>query len=282
MARPKARRALSRKLVAAGELIVDGAHVPYEVLLERRPTTRYSLTQRRAYLRMPLGSSAAAVAETRVAFESWLGEAIRKRSGLRAAHVPKSFGEGETWAYGQHRFTLRFRRADVKGASAKTQTRASEASDESAISSDATPLLLTLPRDADARTSDELTEKLLFRMLARKIEADVEREVRELNAAHFNVDVTRVKLSATTSRWGSCSASGTLSLSTRLAGAPPFCRKAVILHELAHRIEMNHSARFWKLVYGAMPDYDEADAWLKANGGRLGWERVEEAGSGAA
>ena len=273
MARRRMGGALSRKLVAAGQLEIDGAHVPYEVTLERRPSTRYSLTQRKAYLRIPLGTPATAIAETRAAFETWLRTAIRERSGLRAAHVPKTFADGEVWAYGEHRFRLSLKRADVKGASAKTVgTRSGR---ETSGAAAPIPLRITLPADADELAAAELTEKLLFRMLARKLQPSVEAEVRALNEAHYKVSVRRVKLSATTSRWGSCSTSGTLSLSTRLAGAPAFCRKAVILHELAHRIEMNHSPRFWKLVYDAMPDYDEADAWLKTHGGQLAWRRVD-------
>ena len=267
MARRRKSGALARKLVAAGQLVIDGAHVPYEVTLERRPSTRYSLTPRKAYLRMPVGMSAGAIVETRAAFEAWLAEAIRKRAGLRAAHVPNAFADGDVWAFGEHHFSLSLKRADVKGASAKTVGTPPAPAP--------TPLLITLPTDADERTTAELTEKLLFRMLARKLQSGIEAEVRALNEAHYKVSVTRVKLSATTSRWGSCSTSGTLSLSTRLAGAPAFCRKAVILHELAHRIEMNHSPRFWKLVYDVMPDYDEADAWLKTHGGQLAWRRVD-------
>ena len=113
------------------------------------------------------------------------------------------------------------------------------------------------------------------RLLARKQRGAVEQEVSELNQLHFRVPVKRVKLSATSSRWGSCSTSGTISLSTRLLGAPEFCRKAVIIHELAHGREMNHSDRFWKLVYAAMPDYDAADAWLREEGRGLGWTKIE-------
>ena len=256
----------SRRLIAAGELSAAGARVPYEVLLERRPNTRYSLTQRKAYLRLPLRTPAEAIAAARAEFEAWLREALTKRAGLRAAHRPRAFADGETWRFGDYAFRLLIRRADVRGASAKTAG--------GTPATGATPLSVTLPRDLDARASDEAVERLLFRMLARRVRPTIEREVRELNAAHFRVAVSRVRLSATTSRWGSRSASGTVSLSTRLAGVPPFCRKAVIVHELAHGIEMNHSARFWALVYGAMPDYDAADAWLKREGGQLRWERA--------
>ena len=269
-----ARGPLSRKLTAAGVFESAGARVPYEIILERRANTRYSLTQRKAYLRLPLRTSAAAIAKARAEFEAWLGGALAKRAGLRAAHEPRDFADGETWRFGEHAFRLTIRRADVGGASARIQPHNRNGPGGNIDAVDAAPLLITLPQNLDPGASDEATEKLLFRMLARKVRPSVEREVRELNAAHFRIPVARVKLSATTSRWGSCSSSGTISLSTRLAGVPAFCRKAVIVHELAHGIEMNHSPRFWSLVYGAMPDYDAADAWLKREGGQLAWERV--------
>ena len=64
-------------------------------------------------------------------------------------------------------------------------------------------------------------------------------------------------------RWGSCSARGTISLNWRLIHAPPFVRDYLIVHELMHRRQMNHSARYWKLVADAFPRWQEAEAWLK-------------------
>ena len=51
--------------------------------------------------------------------------------------------------------------------------------------------------------------------------------------------------------------------------APPGVVDYVVVHELCHRIEMNHSPRFWKLVGEVYPDYDRWKRWLKENGGRL-------------
>jgi predicted metal-dependent hydrolase len=56
-----------------------------------------------------------------------------------------------------------------------------------------------------------------------------------------------------------------VNLSTRLLFAPRFVQDYVILHELAHLIEMNHSDRFWALVERYMPNYPEAEKWLKVN-----------------
>jgi hypothetical protein len=68
---------------------------------------------------------------------------------------------------------------------------------------------------------------------------------------------------------GSCSSKGNINLSSRLLLVPEPVRDSVIIHELAHRVEMNHSDRFWKLVYDAMPEYDRHHAYLTSHGKSL-------------
>lgn len=65
------------------------------------------------------------------------------------------------------------------------------------------------------------------------------------------------------SRWGSCSSRGKISLNSKLIMASPEVIDSVIVHELAHLKHMNHSKKFWDLVYRHFPDYDESDRWLK-------------------
>jgi predicted metal-dependent hydrolase len=65
------------------------------------------------------------------------------------------------------------------------------------------------------------------------------------------------------SRWGSCSRRGTISLNWRLLQTPTFVRDYIILHELAHLKEMNHSRRFWKEVARICPEFEIAERWLK-------------------
>jgi predicted metal-dependent hydrolase len=67
------------------------------------------------------------------------------------------------------------------------------------------------------------------------------------------------------SRWGSCSRRGTVSLNWRLVQTPVFVRDYIILHELAHFKEMNHSERFWKEVERMCPEYEKAEKWLREN-----------------
>jgi predicted metal-dependent hydrolase len=70
-------------------------------------------------------------------------------------------------------------------------------------------------------------------------------------------------------RWGSCSARGTLSFSWRLVVAPPEVLRYVVVHELCHLRELNHSRRFWALLDVAAPDWRRHADWLRAHGPEL-------------
>ena len=86
--------------------------------------------------------------------------------------------------------------------------------------------------------------------------------VRALADLH-GIEVTRITVRNQKSRWGSCSRRGTISLNWRLIQTPNFVRDYIILHELAHRRQMNHSAKFWQEVERLCPDYPVAEKWLK-------------------
>lgn len=88
-------------------------------------------------------------------------------------------------------------------------------------------------------------------------------------AARHEITVTRVSIRNQASRWGSCSRRGTISLNWRLVQVPPAVREYVLLHELMHRRELNHSARFWRHVAAVCPGYVEARRWLRVEGAPL-------------
>jgi predicted metal-dependent hydrolase len=89
-------------------------------------------------------------------------------------------------------------------------------------------------------------------------------------AATNGIAIRRVAIRSQRTRWGSCSAKGTISLNWRLVQAPPAVADYVVLHELAHTRHMNHSKRFWEAVAELCPDWLESERWLKANGPALG------------
>lgn len=89
-------------------------------------------------------------------------------------------------------------------------------------------------------------------------------------AAETGAAVKQVTVRNQRSRWGSCSAGGTISLNWRLVQAPERVRDYIIYHELAHLWEMNHSDRFWARVAAVCPWWREAEQWLKRDGSLLG------------
>lgn len=91
----------------------------------------------------------------------------------------------------------------------------------------------------------------------------------EFHAARLGVSVKAVRMRSQASRWGSCSSSGNINYNWRLVLAPPFVLDYVAAHEVAHLVEMNHSAAFWTTVKRTLPDMDRGRAWLKAHGRQL-------------
>jgi predicted metal-dependent hydrolase len=124
---------------------------------------------------------------------------------------------------------------------------------------------LKIGEDYGAEQVSAIVRKLIAGLMAKVHLVPITARVTELNKQHFNVRFNEVKIPHTHSRWGSCSTTGTIRLSSRLLLAPPDVIDYVIIHELSHLIEFNHSNKFWKLVETAMPNYQEKEKWLKEN-----------------
>ncbi|MFC2026169.1 M48 family metallopeptidase [Chloroflexota bacterium] len=91
----------------------------------------------------------------------------------------------------------------------------------------------------------------------------------ELYASKFRLHYERVRITSAKKRWGSCSSAGNLNFSWRLVMAPIPVIDYVVIHELAHLINKNHSKAYWGTVKRMMPDYKQYVIWLKENGHRL-------------
>lgn len=102
---------------------------------------------------------------------------------------------------------------------------------------------------------------------------DAAREYFPKRVSYFShvlgVNYGKITIRDQKTRWGSCSSKGNLSFNWRLILAPPNVLDYVVVHELCHRKEMNHSQRFWALVESVMPEYREYRKWLKENGNKL-------------
>lgn len=80
------------------------------------------------------------------------------------------------------------------------------------------------------------------------------------------VSYGQISIRCQKTRWGSCSAKGNLNFNCLLMLTPPEVLDSVVVHELCHRKEMNHSARFYAEVRRVFPEYDKWNRWLKENG----------------
>jgi predicted metal-dependent hydrolase len=85
----------------------------------------------------------------------------------------------------------------------------------------------------------------------------------------YGVKVKRLSIRDQSSRWGSCTSAGSLSFSWRLVLAPPYVLDYLAAHEVAHLVEMNHSARFWRVVARECAHVERAKTWLDTHGNDL-------------
>ncbi len=106
--------------------------------------------------------------------------------------------------------------------------------------------------------------ELLYKKMAKPY---IFKRVSEL-AEKYGFQYRSIRITGAITRWGSCSSKKTLNFSYRLIMTPPNIIDSVIIHELCHLKELNHSKKFWALVEKYNPDYKDDKKWLKENGYR--------------
>jgi hypothetical protein len=172
----------------------------------------------------------------------WVARQRARQAERERLRPPRDWCDGRSVLLAGRRVTLR------RGASA----RAGVVEQEDA--------LVVTPR---ARDGDDLRHVASAWMLGRARRV-LPARVREL-AARFDLTVTQVSIRNQRARWGSCATGGRISLNWRLVQTPDAVRDYVLIHELMHLRQPNHSRRFWALVARACPDYDTARRWLRAH-----------------
>ncbi|MGI9350643.1 MAG: M48 family metallopeptidase [Rhizobiaceae bacterium] len=116
------------------------------------------------------------------------------------------------------------------------------------------------------------TDEMVGRKTLAWFKQEARRELDQCVSSHANVIGVRpkqIRITDTTSRWGSCSSNRTLSFSWRVIMAPPQVLNYLAAHEVAHLVEMNHSDKFWDLTRRLCPDTDVQKTWLRNHGAKL-------------
>ncbi|WP_235292897.1 M48 family metallopeptidase [Portibacter lacus] len=233
-------------------LQVDDLDVPVKIYKERRNSIRASLGKKHAILRLPLFLNKKEEKAQIDRFYLWLKDKILIEDRFRKRFETKSIHDG-------HQFTLYDRTFTVKLVESNNVGHSGKYLGDDTIQ-------IKLAKDADGTSAYREISVLISRVVAKVYLPIITRRVFAINDQYFNKNIKSVRLKYNTSNWGSCSSSSNINLSTRLLFAPIEVQDYVIIHELAHLIEMNHSHRFWKIVSDIMPDYKNAEKWLKVNG----------------
>jgi predicted metal-dependent hydrolase len=239
-----------RKRTIKGLIHIEGVALPVRVALDLASGHYYSLSARRITLRLPVTAGESMIREYLHILQEWVILQFEKQPTYREAYLGKQFQNGDPIMVGDRRYTLSLSVKDRVTSTAKLV---------------GDTICLELNENLNSWQQTRTAKTLLSRIVAKDFQAEVSQRVEEINAHTFRQPIKSVNLKYNHSNWGSCSRSGNVNLSTRLLFAPRFVQDYVILHELAHLIEMNHSDRFWALVERYMPNYPEAEKWLKVN-----------------
>ena len=119
----------------------------------------------------------------------------------------------------------------------------------------------------EAEPTEKLTREKVIALAEEALKVIPERV--EYFARVIGVTYGKITIRNQKTRWGSCSSKGNLNFNCLLMLAPPEVLDYVVVHELCHRKQMNHSKAFWSEVEKVLPDYKEARKWLKEEGSQM-------------
>ena len=198
--------------------------------------TKDAALEVRAPLKMSLGAIRRFVAEN----EAWIE---KKKVLAKKRHVlPRKFEEGEEFVYEGDAYILQISDCEEINISG---------------------LFLHFPKKFLLQEEHYLTIWYKRRALEKIIERC------NYYANKTQLKYMAIRISSAESCWGSCSHKGFLNINWRLIMAPPGVLDYIIVHELVHLVEKNHSKRFWDKLQIILPDYQEQERWLKQYGNTL-------------
>jgi predicted metal-dependent hydrolase len=230
---------------------ISGSPIPVHIFYESRRNIRFSIGKKAVLARFPVLLPKKQQTQQLRALQEWTEQQFQLHPELQNRFSFRYYQDGDTLQVGDRIYRISIREEDRKTHGASLEER-------------------TIHLRLSNGERDEQRHKAVRTLISRIIAADFLPEIRDrvyqLNKLYFQKPVRKVSLKYNVSNWGSCSSKGNINLSTRLLFAPSEVIDYVIIHELAHLVELNHSKRFWLLVETVMPDYEEKEEWLKKNG----------------
>ena len=229
--------------------MIDGFEFPVEVIrTDRKRSASIYLDGERIKVRVPKSLSDSRVRDLIEKKSPWIKRKL-KEAELAAPPKPKELVSGETFSYLGRNYRLKV----LPGNSSSLKLKGGYL--EASIS-------------GFSKTREEEVRSLLLDWYQRHAQERLEEKTHRY-AKILQVEPNCVSIKDYKSRWGSCSTTGDISYNWRIVMAPHRIVDYVVVHELCHLLEHNHSAVYWRHVERIISDFQECRKWLKRNSERL-------------
>ncbi len=232
---------------------IEGKEVPFKIFVERRKSVRVSFGKSAINLRIPSSLSNGAKEEHYKKAVDWVRRKALKNPSVLLPYELEDYDKKKCLFIYERELGLNISYQNRKTGRGDYDPRAEV-------------INLIIPIDLKGADKNKMIKQLLSRVCTQIFLPEITKRVHEINDKCFHKNIKSVNLKYNTSNWGSCSSANNINLSTRLLFAPKDVIDYVIIHELSHLYEMNHSKKFWDIVSQVMPNYKEKEKWLSENG----------------
>ncbi len=233
----------------------DSLPVPVKIIVEHRSSSRVSLGKKEVIVRLPKHISVVDKEKTLKQFIAWAKQQIQeKRYYQDQQQTVADYQDREIRVYHSvFKIQLEYIQSG--------KNRLSYRNDHI--------LKMYLLEQLTERKKVQEIQRFLLRFTEKYFLPQLQQRTLYWNEVYFKEKIDKVVIKHTVSCWGSCTVGRRLQFSTRLLLMPTEIIDYVIIHELAHLKEMNHSAKFWQHVEQAMPEYKLHRKWLQQHGNKI-------------
>ncbi len=235
-------------------LEVGELKVPLRIYIERRSTIRISLGKDNVLMRIPIFEGSRIQHHIEQA-RLWLYDIYNANPKLiEKYHVQRYTNSKDLIILGKDRYEILVEDVEFEKGSITLKQGI---------------IKIQLPAILDPFDKRILIRNILSKVLIKRYKKFVEERIQYWNDRYFQKEISGVLIRYNSTNWGSCSSNKKINISTRSLLLPMEVFDYILVHELSHLVEMNHSSRFWNVVKQVMPNYEEAEDWIKNNGSGL-------------
>jgi predicted metal-dependent hydrolase len=230
---------------------VGNHHLPLRIILELRNSVRVAIAKDNVILRIPISENSRMDVHVTYALE-WLNRLNNDRPDIIAKFHIQKYTDIYTLKV-LDKFEYHVTITEQERSNGLVELK------------NTNQLHVTIPSTIPEFEKRKYIRTLLSKMISNRYKKYITDKVHYWNTMHFQKPINRISLKYNTSNWGSCSVNHNINLSTRSLLLPEPMLDYIIVHELSHLVEMNHSPRFWSVVSNVLPDFQSRENWILQN-----------------